>query len=133
MDFRVKGERRRQVVDFTGCVGLTDQTQAASCDINRILAQYVQTETMDHLASGQGSYADVYDALDYRDALEVIRNAQAVYDDLPDVVKRRCRTPEEFLVFAGDPANQDEMVKLGLANAKPASVVEGTSPAPLPT
>jgi len=65
-------------------------------------------------------YGDFTNACEFQEALEKIHTAEAAFESLPATVRRRVgNDPARFIEFCRDPANHDEMVKLGLAEAPP--------------
>lgn len=97
---------------------LTKQSFVAECDINNILKQYQQTGVVKHInqKAEQGMYVDLPDELDFQASLETVRQATLAFDSLPSSVRSRFENdPSQFLEFMSNPANQDEMIKLGLA------------------
>lgn len=108
---------------------MTRQSEMASCDIHNILKQFSQTgfEQLVRERAAQGQYADLTSLPDYQEALNVVLDAQAAFAALPSQVRDRFHNnPEEFIAFVGDPANQDEAIRLGLA-------VDTRTPEPPPT
>lgn len=100
---------------------LTKQDQADACDINRIVRQYNATGVYSHVneRAAQGMYADLSSAPDYQDALNIIARANEAFESLPASVRERfMNDPARFLDFMGDPVNQDEAIRLGLATLR---------------
>lgn len=100
----------------------TKQAHVAECDINNILKQYKLTGQIRHISAkaAQGSYQDLPDPQDFQDSMNLILQAEHAFSTLPAHVRARFgNDPAQFLGFMGDPANADEMVKLGLATAPP--------------
>jgi phage internal scaffolding protein len=96
----------------------TKQEFKDQCDINNIIKAYKITGQINHISANaaKGMYADLPDETDYQTALNVQREAATAFASLPSQVRDRFdNDPAEFLAFMGDPANQDEMIKLGLA------------------
>lgn len=109
---------------------MTKQSFAAECDINNIIKQYKVTGMFSHISAraAQGSYLDLPDPLDFQESLSVVAEAQRAFDTLPSKVRERFENnPTKFLEFMADPANGEELVKLGLA-----SRVGDPAPAPAP-
>lgn len=126
---------------------VTRQADRDSTDINLIVAKYernggsladlIQAGAVDALGM---SYGDFSEPLDFQAAQNLIVHANEQFDALPVKVRNRFRNdPKEFLAFASDPDNLEEMRKLGLAKPKedpgqtppsqPAPGSSGTSPA----
>lgn len=97
---------------------LTKQSFVEECDINNILKQQAQTGVMRHLneRAEQGMYVDLPEPMEFQDAFAAVQAAQDAFATLPSQLRSRFQNaPEQFLAFMADPANQDEIIKLGLA------------------
>lgn len=112
-------------VDYTALLCLeptmTEQCHKEACDINNILTKYNKVNGVDFLKHSQGfypgEYGDFSDVGDYRTALDRIRASEASFMSLPSKVRARFNNdPGQFLDFALDTANRQEMVDLGLAH-----------------
>lgn len=99
------------------CVGesKTLQTFKKDCDINFILKKYKKTGLLDHVSRFQGQYADLSEPVDYLTAMQIVINADAMFNSLPaDIRKKFDNDPAVFMEFADNPDNQEEMIELGL-------------------
>ena len=108
--------------EFITPPSLTKQEFKRESDINNILKQYSKTGMLTHLnvRAAQGMYTDLPDALDFQESLGLVRDAEARFMTLPAKLRDRFgNDPAQFLAFATDPANLEEMRELGLA-IKPA-------------
>lgn len=97
------------------------QSFVAECDINNILKHYSTTGQVRHMSAkaAMGAYQDLPDSMDYQEALHTVRDSQASFATLPSQVRDRFgNDPSQFLEFMSNPANQDEIIKLGLAMDK---------------
>lgn len=108
-------------------VGRTKQSFKKDCDINVIMGKYAKGQVVDHLAKWEGSFGD-FPAMEFQEAMNLTVKAQEMFDDLDSSVRKRFgNNPFEFLQFANDPKNIDELRKLGLAKPvepSPPSAVE---------
>lgn len=93
----------------------TKQSEAAACDINNIMAKFQRTGVIDHVAKWGPQYGEV-PAIDFKEAMDIIKFGEAMYADLPSSVRERFNDPAEFLAYVQDPANSEALRKLGLAN-----------------
>lgn len=124
---------------FTDGPSLTRQEFADECDINSLMSRYDA-----HVTGGPGGlrpqepmYGDFAsmptNLLEYMQFMDM---AQAEFMKLPAVVRREFdNSAHEFVAFASDPGNLDQMREWGLAPpAKapdaPAPIVSGPAPAP---
>lgn len=109
--------RVRNGVDFTDSVVRTKQSFKDECDINNIMRKFVRTGVVSHVNRFGARYGFA-PALEYRDALHIVAEAQLMFAALPAKVRKRFGgDPEEFLAFVQDPANTDEARELGLIMA----------------
>ena len=107
--------------------GITEQHHKPMCDVNNIIRQYDKTGLIEHVAASKASYGDFTQVNEYQESLNMVIRAQNAFDELPSAVRKRFgNDPGEFFEFATNPDNQEEMVKLGLAERiqepKPAKV-----------
>lgn len=97
---------------------MTKQSFKEECDINNIVRRFEATGVIDHLnmRAREGVYTDLPDPIDFQGALNVVLAAETAFGSLPaDLRARFGNDAEQFLAFTADPANQEEMIKLGLA------------------
>lgn len=129
-------------IDCSRGIG-ADQSFAAECDINTIMARYAKTGYLTDPTkrpTRQPFFEDVSMAPeDYLEAQTVLRDAQRAFYDLPAKVREMFENnPAELLDWLQDEKNHEEARKLGLMNPRaepvgepPASVVaDGDTPAP---
>lgn len=110
---------------------LTQQHFKDECDINNIMAAYVQTGLLPAGTAKTGSYEDFTTATDYLEAMLLLQNARNQFDQLP--LKTRIRfehDPSNMLQFIEDPANRAEAQTLGLLNPEKPAETENTPPVP---
>lgn len=107
----------------------TKQSMAPECDINNIMRRFEKTGILEHVSRHAGRYGDFTGApASYHEALNQVVDAQTMFLALPAKVRARfSNDPGEFLAFVSDPANVDELIRLGLANPRPADPAQ---PAP---
>lgn len=90
---------------------LTKQSEMDSCDINKIIAVHGIPEN-----TKQGLFGDFSDSSSFLEAQQIISFANQQFAALPASVRQRFNNdPAQMLAFVDDPANMDEMVKIGLA------------------
>lgn len=95
---------------------LAHQSFLDECDINRIVRQWDQTGLFSSRPDREPVYFDASEVPDFQSSLNQVIAAQAAFDALPAQVRKRfSNNPAEFVAFAADPANGEEMVRLGLA------------------
>lgn len=103
-----EGERRGAVQAFK------DQ-----CDINRIMAKYQLTGSIEWIQKHEGQFGDVT-GMSFQNAMDQVLRAEEMFNDLPSTVRKRFgNDPGAFFDFMHDSGNSEEMVKLGLAVKRP--------------
>lgn len=95
--------------------GLTEQGHKNETDMNYILRDYARTGFVRHANKNAGRYDDVA-VQDFQTAMLIVTEAQDMFNELPSLVRKRFQnSPQAFLEFCADPANSNEMVRLGIA------------------
>ena len=118
--FRTAYGERFRVPFSTDPRSLTHQSEAAACDINAIMAKYEKTGILEHRNTFSGQYGDFTDLpQDYHASMNAVLEAREMFDTLPAAVRRRFSNgPGVFLDFVADKSNGDELVRMGLAEAR---------------
>ena len=94
--------------------GLTEQHHTDTCDINKILAQFMETGIMPQ-TNANPQYGDVTD-VDFTQMQNQLATAKTLFEELPEQVKARFNNEmHTFLHFAENPNNLPELVDMGLA------------------
>lgn len=102
-----------------GTTSRTKQQFMKECDIHEILRKASKGQLPD-LISRDPRYGDFTSALEYQEACNVAIKAQEQFNALDARVRERfLNDPVNFLKFASDASNMEEMVKLGMAIRKP--------------
>lgn len=122
-------ERVRVQLDFMGQATRTKSSFQAECDINTIMSKYAATGLVSHVRQHAGDYSDLSDGVDYQRSMDMMIAAQAAFGSLPAKIRTRFgNDPTFFLDFVADPANREEMDRMGLLKVKPVVV---PTPAPI--
>lgn len=96
---------------------VTKQHFTDDCNIDKILEKFSRTGQLPDQKPKQ--YGDFSNVPDYQTALQTVIKAQDQFYSLDAKVRQKFNNdPEAFLEFASNSENMDEMVKLGLAEAK---------------
>ena len=96
--------------------GKTEQHHTKACDINLILAQFMETGIMPPTITSP-QYGDV-SGHSFQEAHNQIALAKTLFEQLPEHVRLKFNNePHNFLQFAQDEKNYDQLVDMGLANA----------------
>lgn len=99
---------------------LVQHHMQAECDVNTIMARYERTGELQHVASMAAEYGDYYDVTDYKTGAERLLAAEALFMELPARLRDRFNNdPAQFIGFATDEKNIDELRSLGLAEPLP--------------
>lgn len=115
-------------------VSMTKQEFIKDCDINNIIKQFSQTGMLNHVRANQamGMYADLPDNLDFQNSMNLVRQAEDAFMTLPSKIREQFgQDPARFLAFVEDPANGDELIKLGLRERPTPSPEPDTPAAPV--
>jgi phage internal scaffolding protein len=113
---------------------LTQQHQADEADINTIVRRFGLTGKLPENVVAP-TYADFTEVYDFHSAQNAIRGANESFMAMPaDVRFRFHNDPGAFVAFCSDPANLDEMGKLGLLRpSERDSAVNSGLPMSVPT
>lgn len=110
---------------------MTKKSQQKECDINNIIKKFDRTGVLAHMAPHEPTYMDV-DPITYQDALQIVIDAQAAFNDLPSKVRSKFNNdPQKFLEFTKT-AKKDELVELGLADAPRKNEIPSEEPKDAP-
>lgn len=121
--------RKRVPLQFTED-SKTRQSFKEECDINNILKQYIRTGVLTFTNKHAPQYGD-FPAYDLKEALQVVKDANAMFADMPAVLRKRFNNnPEEFLEFIQSPDNRAEAEILGLIEPKAQQTAKPAEKAP---
>lgn len=115
-------------LSFEGCVSMTSQADARSCDINSIMDQFAKTG---YLPQGAGApvFGEWNDGNHFQSQLNAVIEAQDAFMELPAQVRSRfSNDPAQLLNFLNDDSNRDEAIKLGLIDKPPVKNINGIEP-----
>lgn len=121
----LKFYERHPVQKQTVGESLTKQSFHDETEINNIMRRYRETGIIEHVKKYQGRYGEFDTVPDYQTALNRLHEAQEMFMSLPaDIRKRFQNDPGEFLAFATDPKNADELIEMGLAERPAPDLVD---------
>jgi len=101
---------------------MTKQEFQFECDINNVIKSFSQTGMFKHVSAraASGSYEDLPESYDFQESLDQVARAREAFMTLPSKLRARFgNDPAEFLAFAHDPGNLEELRTLGLAKPPP--------------
>lgn len=111
---------------------LTQQHFAEEADINVIAKRYGLTGQLPQGVRAP-TYGDFSEITDYRTALHAIREADDAFMKLPAEHRARwANDPQQFIEFASNEANREELTKMGMIITPPAPPTPAPTPAPEP-
>lgn len=117
--FKTQFDRCERVQYSSDKPTLTEQSHKHACDINNIMKKYERTRVLEHQNRYSAQYGDFTSYDDYQSALQRISDANDAFMSLPaDLRKRFHNNPGHYFDFVTDPANQEELVSLGLLPAQ---------------
>ncbi len=93
---------------------MTKQSMKDECDVDLIMARFVKTGFISHLASGVPSFVDVSEMTDYRSALEHVRSVEVYFNKLPADVRDRFRNDTVLFMEFLESGSEEELRTLGL-------------------
>jgi len=105
---------------------LAVQSQKDEADINTIVRNFGITGKLP-VGVKVPSYGDFSGIDDYRSAIEAVKAAEAEFLKVPSELRAKLgHDPQKFLEYCADPANREEMRKLGLVTETPISAPSGS-------
>lgn len=108
--------KRTQLLADHADDGRTLQSQSEATDINKLLKHYAKTGTFTHVAHEMPQYGDFSNPTDYLGAMLQVKSVERLFGECSSSVRARFQNnPALMLEFLADPANDEEAVKLGLA------------------
>lgn len=121
---------RKHAIKFTQPT-LTQQHSKDEVDINNIMARYIKTGVIDHVAKYSPQYTE-NTSTDYHQAMNIVLKADTMFGELPSTVRKQFdNNPAEFLTFVNDEKNHDKLAEMGLTNKSTMSPT-GDNPPPQP-
>lgn len=124
---------RPELIDWSKEKSLTRGSHQKETMINNIMAKYQKTGVITHLANHQATYDD-FTAVDFKTAMDIVTNAQEMFDELPSSIRNQCNNnPEEFLDLVQNPEREAEAIEAGLRTAPDPTPQNAPEPAPEPS
>jgi phage internal scaffolding protein len=120
--------------DYDNC--LVEQSHKENVNINNIIKKH-GVELLSKIAALQEIQFDDVTGNDFQESMNAILKAKETFEKVPSEIRKKFdNDPAKFLDFVYNPENQDELVKMGLAEATPVMEplqVQVINPEPAPT
>ena len=121
--FQTSYEPHERVAFETVGESLTQQQFSEEAEINNIIAFHDRTGIIKNVQQGVANYGDYTEVNEYRECLDLIRQADEDFMKLPSNIRRQFNNNAgDFFEFATNPENGDALVEMGLAKAAPKEV-----------
>jgi phage internal scaffolding protein len=125
--FRTAYEPHKKYIFNTSGESLTQQHFKEECDVINIIKRHDRNGIIEHVQRGQARYGDFSEVADYREALDLVRDAQDEFMTIPsDIRKKFDNDPGKFYEFVSNPDNKEELKTMGFIETpdvgKPSSV-----------
>lgn len=105
----------RKVITINREPSKTDQSFAADCDVNKIMARYRKGVPLPTSKRIQGYYADVSDVGDIVEMEEKMQAAKEDFQQIPAKIRKMFNNDiHELARFLKDPLNDTRAIELGL-------------------
>lgn len=106
---------RKRVQTINDQPSLADNSFSKECDANFIIDKFRKTGQINHLSRTKGQYLDLTGVQDLLGTLNTIAQAQAAFDSLPAIVRKKFdNRMERMVAFVSDERNRKEAEELGL-------------------
>jgi phage internal scaffolding protein len=129
--FRTAYDPHKKYVFKTSGESLTQQHFKEECDVINIIKRHDRNGIIEHVQRGQARYGDFSEVADYREALDLVRDAQEEFMTIPsDIRKKFDNDPGKFYEFVSNPDNKEELKTMGFIETPEVSNVLDTNQAP---
>lgn len=117
--FRTAYEPHKKYVFKTSGESLTQQHFKEECDIINIIKRHDRNGIIEHVQRGQARYGDFSQVTDYREALDLVRDARDEFMTIPsDIRKKFDNDPGKFYEFVSNPDNKEELKTMGFITSE---------------
>ncbi len=95
------------------------QSESGAADINQMVARFIRTGAPPPSVGKEPTYGDFTSFTTFHDAVNRVRQADADFGALDPIVRRACdHDPGKFLDMVHDPERREELLALGLVQAR---------------
>jgi len=118
---QVRPNGTKRVATVSDKPSRADQQWKDSCDVNKIMEKYRQTGTITHVRNAkEGKYLDLTSIPTYQEALDQIRKADSLFQEIPAKIRLKFdNNPQKLIDYLADEKNLAESIELGLRVPKP--------------
>jgi phage internal scaffolding protein len=110
-----RANKKLRVRTFSKMRSMTEQSYKRETDMHNIMRQFEETGILRHKKQTEGLYINLTEVGDYQTNLNKIRFADEMFQTLPSKLRDRfANNPAEFVEYATNVKNREEMEKLGL-------------------
>jgi phage internal scaffolding protein len=129
--FRKAYDPHKKYVFNTEGESLTQQHFKDECDVINIIKKHDRNGIIEHVQRGQARYGDFSEVAGYREALDLIRDAQDEFMTIPsDIRKKFDNDPGKFYEFVSNPDNKEELKQMGFIEPQQVVASSSTTQAP---
>lgn len=108
---RYRGRERVQVYKKPA-KSLTEQHHARACDINTIMAKYLKTGVIEHVAKWEPTFGDVSEQ-DFKKSMDTVTRVESEFYELPAYVRAHYQgDPAKYLAAVVTDEGLEELQKL---------------------
>lgn len=114
LSYDTQAAAMRSAVDTSRLPDMAVQSAAQDADINVIVRRFIKTGVI-QARTGGVPLQEFVAPIEYRDALDQVRRADALFAELPAAVRKKFEnSPAIFVEACQDPAKASELAALGL-------------------
>ena len=112
--FRSAYDPHKKYVFKTVGDSLTQQHFKDECDVINIIKKHDRNGIIEHVQRGSARYGDFSEVADYREALDLVRDAQSEFLNIPSEIRKKFdNDPGKFYQFVSNPENKEELIRMG--------------------
>ena len=126
--FRTAYDPHKKYIFNTTGESLTQQHFQEECDIINIIKRHDRNGIIEHVQRGQARYGDFSHVKDYREALDMVKEAQDEFMSIPsDIRKQFDNNPGKFYEFVSNPDNKEQLIKMGFIEQSQTAVAPSSA------
>jgi phage internal scaffolding protein len=126
--FRSAYDPHKKYVFKTVGESLTQQHFKEECEIINIIKKHDRNGIIEHVQRGQARYGDFSEVADYREALDLVRDAKNEFMTIPSEIRKKFdNDPGKFYEFVSNPDNKEELQTMGFIETPRGSAEESST------